>query len=774
MPHDEPIVTIKGTILDVFAHRFVVETAKGKILADLGKRSQEELNHGEKTFVFMTPRSLAPASVKKITEEVSEAAKWKGVQIIHGPLFYDFMCLCPAIALEFACEIHGVASAGIMTLTDAWQQLSKETNPELTEELAIITRSKEGEELIRRISDNSKSAHVAVQGDSDYEALAFILAALRKDTTIDASNRCLVVETYSKAKEACKLPPSIFVIKNADAHGTRSLSVDNGHHVILSMGDQLSVESGTIELDRPFIWDFATALSKSGKTEDEAERDARECGGSLTIFHRRFPAITALPPKWRDNDDAKILLPLVLIGRWDGDNDHDRRDLEYLTGMGWPDIQTKLRNLIHGVDAPLLTAGSVWTFRSHIDGFEVLSRSLADEHFRRFAEIVRHVFSPSPKMDDKPADEVMFSKTKGYSEQFKDGVAQALLLLAVRGEKYLQRCQLTFPQRAGDTAPRTYHATPSEYVEILMKELTALGDYRQLHQYIQEQLHILIEAAPDPLLETLEQALEGKAEGIPLQLVGDDVNYVVDHMLNAGKASAIIDAVAARAVGAEDYYACDIAPGLIQGAVELAERRGFYAKPFECDIFEKLPFIRPKTLIGVLGLTIGNVETYKNPESVKQRLTEIYRHYARAVTNPNPTIKPSGGLLIGWDANMNIKDIEACYDNPQMADLIRSCPERVADTSKFDYHIVAERVKLNKDEEVCFVSLGLRARMAHLMPCGDGAVPVKADQFVPVLNTDRFSVPLMVDAFKRAGWRPDEKQLWSATERVHYQHCALA
>ena len=37
MPHDKPDVTVKGIILDVFAHRFVVETAEGKILADLGK-----------------------------------------------------------------------------------------------------------------------------------------------------------------------------------------------------------------------------------------------------------------------------------------------------------------------------------------------------------------------------------------------------------------------------------------------------------------------------------------------------------------------------------------------------------------------------------------------------------------------------------------------------------------------------------------------------------------------------------------------------------------
>jgi hypothetical protein len=43
MPHDEAIVTIKGTILDVFAHRFVVETAKGKILADFGKHNLEKI-----------------------------------------------------------------------------------------------------------------------------------------------------------------------------------------------------------------------------------------------------------------------------------------------------------------------------------------------------------------------------------------------------------------------------------------------------------------------------------------------------------------------------------------------------------------------------------------------------------------------------------------------------------------------------------------------------------------------------------------------------------
>ncbi len=43
MPHEENIVTVKGKILDVFTHRFVVEIAKGKILADLGKHNLEKI-----------------------------------------------------------------------------------------------------------------------------------------------------------------------------------------------------------------------------------------------------------------------------------------------------------------------------------------------------------------------------------------------------------------------------------------------------------------------------------------------------------------------------------------------------------------------------------------------------------------------------------------------------------------------------------------------------------------------------------------------------------
>jgi hypothetical protein len=43
MSHDETTVTVSGTIQDIFAHRFVVQTTKGKILADFGKHNMGKI-----------------------------------------------------------------------------------------------------------------------------------------------------------------------------------------------------------------------------------------------------------------------------------------------------------------------------------------------------------------------------------------------------------------------------------------------------------------------------------------------------------------------------------------------------------------------------------------------------------------------------------------------------------------------------------------------------------------------------------------------------------
>jgi hypothetical protein len=67
--HKELTQNLSGTVTDVFAHRFVVETGKGKILADLGPKAAERVSLKEGDHVEligdMKPSELKIRSIAK-------------------------------------------------------------------------------------------------------------------------------------------------------------------------------------------------------------------------------------------------------------------------------------------------------------------------------------------------------------------------------------------------------------------------------------------------------------------------------------------------------------------------------------------------------------------------------------------------------------------------------------------------------------------------------------------------------------------------------------
>jgi hypothetical protein len=69
MSHEEHIKTLSGQVTDIFAHRFVVETANGKVLADLGPKTAEQvaLNEGDRVELVgeLKPSELKVHSISK-------------------------------------------------------------------------------------------------------------------------------------------------------------------------------------------------------------------------------------------------------------------------------------------------------------------------------------------------------------------------------------------------------------------------------------------------------------------------------------------------------------------------------------------------------------------------------------------------------------------------------------------------------------------------------------------------------------------------------------
>jgi hypothetical protein len=67
--HEGPTQNLSGRVTDVFAHRFVVETGKGKVLADLGPKGAERvsLKEGDRVELIgdMKPSELKVHSIAK-------------------------------------------------------------------------------------------------------------------------------------------------------------------------------------------------------------------------------------------------------------------------------------------------------------------------------------------------------------------------------------------------------------------------------------------------------------------------------------------------------------------------------------------------------------------------------------------------------------------------------------------------------------------------------------------------------------------------------------
>ena len=80
MSHEEPTKTLSGQVTDIFAHRFVVKTAEGKVLADLGPKGTEQvlLKTGDRVELV---GELKPSEIK-----VHSIAKNGGPSIpVHRP-----------------------------------------------------------------------------------------------------------------------------------------------------------------------------------------------------------------------------------------------------------------------------------------------------------------------------------------------------------------------------------------------------------------------------------------------------------------------------------------------------------------------------------------------------------------------------------------------------------------------------------------------------------------------------------------------------------------
>jgi hypothetical protein len=484
---------------------------KSKANKDYAKRTKDKggkkeesrpiIKRSEKTFVFVTPR-IWKDKAKWVTERKAEKI-WNDVVVIDGVDLQDWLEAAPVVMLQLAAEMHLVPEAGLYTLDQAWEDWSRLTNPPISEELVVTGREEQEKNLVGSLIDIPST--FTVRGDSPREALGFILAVLRKfnskERNLSFDARIIVTEDETVGTQLQHYRNLIIVLKQTRSQVSGLLS-SKGHHVIIPEGNSVHTVHNLIELARPFHHQFVDALKKINLSDDEAERIARECGLSITILQRRRPNANFTRPTWSDGELAFQLLPALLANRWNNRNEADREILCQLADVkDYESVESQLQPLLWVDESPLRRVDELWTLSASADAFQLMARHLTIAHLNRFKAVFREVFGRIDPKVDLPLDEWLFFDIKGeksHSRWLRSGLADTLLLIAERGINDQLSC---IP-------------SPQVYVDELVNGIPGLQEDWRVLASIRDQYARLMEAAPNPLLNSLEHMLEARPHDV--------------------------------------------------------------------------------------------------------------------------------------------------------------------------------------------------------------------------------------------------------------------
>ena len=490
----------------------VQKTITTKANSDYSKRKEQCTKDGidlsEITFVFVTPYCWKQKT--KWETKKKEDGIWKNVIALDGVDLADWLEKALAVQIRFAEELGIISPYSLQLPETAWEEWRLRFEKPLSEELVTAGRESKKEELLHRLKGAPDI--IVVESDSPQESFGFVLACLNDIESGETKDYLLAKTIVAKKTDfSCygDVKNSIFLFEYLREIPSR-YPLRHGNHLIISKGRVLSgVNNSSIKLRRADRGDFANSLHQMGYTEEKASELARKCNRSITALQSIIPCChgTLPQPQWKQDPEIINLLPALLAGRWDEQNENDRKVLCDLAGKGsYSYIQSPLNRFYSCFEdsfPPLDRIGSTWSITAPIVLFQLIGNLLTDDYLDRFKNVFRNILGQiDPRIDNYADGNFYEDPSKSHSKLLRYGISETGLLLF----ECRECLQQVFPQP--DSAQR--------YLNDLVRGLPGLNDDWRLLVSLRDQYATLIEAAPDPLLDSLEQLLEAKPEGTSL------------------------------------------------------------------------------------------------------------------------------------------------------------------------------------------------------------------------------------------------------------------
>ncbi|WP_164515130.1 helix-turn-helix transcriptional regulator [Paenibacillus lentus] len=447
----------------------------------------------QSTYIFVTPRNW-PAKIKWETEK-NATGEWKNVRVFDANDLEQWLEQSVPAQIWLAEQLN-LTTSGYETLNQAWNRWANASDPHLTPSLFAPSIAMYRETFKNWLEKGSNKPFV-VTADSHLEALAF-LACLFDDKELNNYKDLSAVFTSPDALRVLVSSKVTFIpIVYSDTVERELIDTYNRLHCILYRPRNVVDIVPDVKLDLLSHETFKEALTSMGIEDSDIDRLARESGRSPTILRRRLSKNAAISkPDWARNDDsAKSLVPMALIGAWHFKSNADQKILSSIADQSYEIIENDIAPLLKLEDSPVWSVGDYRGVASKIDAVFAIAHvmTVADlNRFFRAAEFVLSEINPALELPEKDRWAAsLYDKKRSHSNALRAGICETLVILSVHGNNL-------FHSRLGLNVE--YHI-----VTLIRKLLTPLTLEKMLSH--SDDLPHYAEAAPEEFMNIIETDL---------------------------------------------------------------------------------------------------------------------------------------------------------------------------------------------------------------------------------------------------------------------------
>lgn len=405
-------------------------------------KATKKVERDNVTFVFVTPRRwpgkaawIAAMKAKKL---------WKDVRAYDASDLEQWMEQSLASQTWFANQTAR-PSSGVRTLDRCWTDWANVTDPALHPSL-FSTANKVWGDTIKGFVANERSKPLVITADSVEEALAFLSQVLAKPELEQHKDRVLVFDEPGVLPKLAQGTTDFIAV----AH-TRNVEREFGPYssalrTIVVYPRNATNSEPDIVLEPLGYEAFNKGLEAMDKERDDLTSLANASGRSLTVLRRQLSTIPAIrTPLWaEDPETSSGLIPLVLLGAWDSQNDADQTALSRLAGdVAFEDLEKRVQELAQLNDSPVWSIGGYRGVISKIDSLFAIAAAFTKADLDRFLDIARTVLGEDDPALDLPEKDrwaaSMHGKERQFSRAVREGISETLVLLAVHGKNLFSK-----------------------------------------------------------------------------------------------------------------------------------------------------------------------------------------------------------------------------------------------------------------------------------------------------------------------------------------------